>query len=529
MKRTFTSLLFLFVFGLTPRLSAQIIASSASGDWSATTTWVGGVVPRATDSVTISGAHIVAVTANASCGALTIGSGASAATLNINSGVTLTVEKAVAINRANADNTVNLLNVGAGTLTAAAFDLKGNVANPTRITRLSISTGTVNAFGSAAAALDGSINATGPSSEIVFTGAGTLNFNKNFMSGANGGTLTAGTGSIVANGAVTTVLGGYTFNNLTLVGAGAVQLVGNTVINGVFDNTSKNLNVRVRGNLTAGGTFNAGTGLYTFESTTPATNPVTARTLAGNISISRIEIDTNLTLTVPAGSTLTNAGSFNNYGTLVNSGTLVKPSGPYRGNGTFSGATYVNAAVVAPGDSLACLTFANGYDNGTGVLDLDISGTTACTLSDRLVVTGTAKVSGGLKVDFGAFTPTLNQTFPIITGATTFTGAFDSINVLPRRISLTYANGIITVSSLTTAVSNVESSKFSVKSTLVQDVLTINSSEEIPTVMHIYGVSGHEFLTTKVQGEQTVNVSALPAGLYFIRTQTGGIARFVKQ
>jgi hypothetical protein len=528
MKIPFTSILLLFILGFTPRLSAQVIASSASGDWNTATTWVGGVVPSATDSVTIAGSHTVAVTANASCGALAVGSGATVATLNINSGVSLTVAKSVLVNRANADNTVNLLNVGAGTLTAASVDLRGNSTLPTRITRLSISTGTVNAVGNTAPA-DGSINATGAGCEVVFTEAGTINISKNFMSGANPGKLTAGTGTISANSSVVIVLGAYTYNNLNVAGTGSVQFIGNTTIGGTFNNTANNLNTKIRGNLTSNGTFNAGTGLYTFESTTPTTNPVTAQTLTGNLSLAKMEIDTSLTLTLATGSTLTNAGTFTNYGTFVNSGTFTKTAGQYRGNGTFSGATYLNKSSIAPGDSLACMTFGSSFDNGTGLLDLDVSGTTACTLFDQIAVTGNAKVSGELKIDFGTYTPSVNQAFTIISGATTYTGAFDSITVLPRKIKLAYANGIITVSSITPIQSVIEKSTFSVKSTLVHDVITLVSTDEKPTTLHFYNISGQALLNTKIQGEQNVNVSHLPAGLYFIRTQAGEVGRFVKQ
>jgi hypothetical protein len=504
-------------------------STTKSGEWTDASVWAGGVVPTVNDSVVIAATHAITVSSAASAKTILIDGGATTTTLTINGTNTLTVNGSVAINRPTADNIANILNVGAGTLTAASIDLKGNNTNPTRITRLSISTGTINAVGNAASAIDGSITATGTPSEVVFTGAGTININKNFMSGANSGTLTAGTGTIAASSSLVMVFGPYTYNNVTVAGTGSVQFIGNTTIGGAFNNTANNLTVRVRGNLTSTGTFNAGTGTYAFESTSPNTNPVTAQTLTGNLSLVKMEIDTSVTLTLATGSILTNAGTFTNYGTFVSTGTFTKTEGAYKGNGTFSGKTYLNKSSIAPGDSLACMTFSSGFDNGTGLLDLDISGTTACTLFDQIAVTGTAKVSGELKVDFGAYTPSVNQTFTIISGATTYTGAFDSITVLPRKIKLAYANGIITVSSITPIQSVIEKSTFSVKSTLVHDVITLVSTDEKPTTLHFYNISGQALLNTKIQGEQNVNVSHLPAGLYFIRTQAGEVGRFVKQ
>jgi hypothetical protein len=505
-------------------------SSVKTGNWNDPSVWAGGVVPSAADSTVITVGHAVTITAAANCSALNIEGGTANTTLTINSGTSLTVNKSVIINRPTVDAIASTLNIGAGTLTAAAVDLKGNSTNPLRGTILSISTGTVYLIGNTAAGIDGSVLAAGTGSGVAFTGNGTLIFAKNFMSGNNPGTLSAGTGTIVANGTAIMVFGGYTYNNITVAGTGSVQFIGNTVINGAFTNTANNLAVKIRGDLTANSTFNAGTGTYTFESSSPNTNPTTNLTIRGNFTLNRVEIDTNLTLSLPNNSTLTNAGIFTNYGIVINNGTFSKTAGQYRGNGTFSGKTYVNSATVAPGDSLSCMTFLNGYDNGTGVLDLDISGTTACTQHDQLVVTGTAKVSGALRVDLGNLTPSVGQRFTIISGATSYTGSFDSIVVSPRRFVMTYANGVLTVSAPNAIKPiDLDPNGLIIKNTLVKDNLTLITPDTKMTPLSIYNMSGHVLLYLKVQGEQLIPIGHLPSGLYIVRTEMGHVRRFVKE
>jgi hypothetical protein len=503
--------------------------SVKTGNWNDPSVWAGGVVPTAADSVVIAAGHTVTITAAAASSAVLIEGGATATNLNINSGIALTVTRSVIINRPTADGIANIVNVGAGTLTAAEVELRGNNTNPTRIACLRISTGTVNLIGNTAAGIDGSVTATGTGSEVLFTGNGILNFTKNFMSGANPGVLTAGTGTIAANGTAIMIFGGYTYNNITVAGSNTVQFIGNPIIGGVFTNTTNNLNVKIRGNLTSNGTFNAGTGIYTFESTSPNTNPATALTLTGNITLPRIEIDTNTTVTIASGSTLTNSNTLINYGTLVSTGTFTKTAGLYRGNGTFGGATYLNTTTVAPGDSLSCMTFNNGYDNGKGILDLDISGTTACTLYDQLAVTGTAKAGGTLRIDLGSYAPTVGQKFTILAGATTYTGAFDTIIVSPRRFGFSYAAGVLAVLT-TTPIKNIDldPNGLIVKNTIATDILTLITPDDKISTIAIYNMAGYEMLSTKNRGEQNINISTLPTGLYIVRTKEGHVKKFVK-
>jgi hypothetical protein len=67
-----------------------------------------------------------------------------------------------------------------------------------------------------------------------------------------------------------------------------------------------------------------------------------------------------------------------------------------------------------------------------------------------------------------------------------------------------------------------------VKSTLVQDVVNITTTDET-TTLNIFNVAGQQVINIEARGEQSINVGHLPAGLYFIRTVTGDVARFIKE
>jgi hypothetical protein len=68
-----------------------------------------------------------------------------------------------------------------------------------------------------------------------------------------------------------------------------------------------------------------------------------------------------------------------------------------------------------------------------------------------------------------------------------------------------------------------------VKTTLVTDILDIVVSDEKIGPLSIISISGQVVLNFNAQGTKQLSVSNLPAGLYFIRTATGDVGRFVKQ
>ena len=176
------------------------------------------------------------------------------------------------------------------------------------------------------------------------------------------------------------------------------------------------------------------TGDAILQSTTVQNNSPGSITVVsgGKLAIS----STSGVLTNSAGANLTNHGTITG-GTLTNAGT-------YKGqNGIYSNNTFTNGGIVAPGLSPGCLSFNNGYNNGSGILRMEINGPVACVDFDQLNVTGTFTASGTLEVDFGS-SPANGQTFQIV-NASTYAGSFPDPVETPSTIITSYANGILTV------------------------------------------------------------------------------------
>ena len=67
-----------------------------------------------------------------------------------------------------------------------------------------------------------------------------------------------------------------------------------------------------------------------------------------------------------------------------------------------------------------------------------------------------------------------------------------------------------------------------IKPSLTQDNITVSVGEQM-TPLSIFTISGQKALFMQAQGEAQISVSALPAGMYIVRTGTGKVGRFVKQ
>ncbi|ESU28803.1 hypothetical protein FLJC2902T_14000 [Flavobacterium limnosediminis JC2902] len=103
--------------------TATGITSAASGDWNATSTWVGGVVPTCSNVVTIAFGHNVAVTTTANAAGVIIAKGA---TLTNNAGATT-----MTVGNCTTGNNAAFYNYGIHTMIAGNLKVNGFVAHKT--------------------------------------------------------------------------------------------------------------------------------------------------------------------------------------------------------------------------------------------------------------------------------------------------------------------------------------------------------------------------------------------------------------
>lgn len=67
------------------------------------------------------------------------------------------------------------------------------------------------------------------------------------------------------------------------------------------------------------------------------------------------------------------------------------------------------------------------------------------------------------------------------------------------------------------------------KSTLVNNYLEVNTNNHLETTLYIFTNSGQKVFEIKAKGLQQINVSALSAGVYILKTFAGDAIKFIKQ
>jgi len=147
-------------------------------------------------------------------------------------------------------------------------------------------------------------------------------------------------------------------------------------------------------------------------------------------------------------------------GTLTSTtlGTLAVNGGSLFGGGTL-GYNVVDDSVLSPGTSIAAtgkLTVADTYtQQSAGALDIQLNGTTAGTNYDQLKVTGTATLGGTLNITLG-FTPTVGETFTILTASSLGGTQFTTVNGLAingtEHFTITYGAGGVQLKVVTGAL-----------------------------------------------------------------------------
>ncbi len=150
----------------------------------------------------------------------------------------------------------------------------------------------------------------------------------------------------------------------------------------------------------------------------PFTNNGTVDIVAGNLNFLK-GMDNGENAVIDLGNGTLNPGDTLNLASgdsLIGSGTLA--------------ANLVNAGTVSPGNSAGGITIEGNYtQESTGVLDIQLGGTTAGTQYDQLTVTGTATMAGTLNVSLiDGFIPQVGDSFTILPYSTR-SGGFSTLNV----------------------------------------------------------------------------------------------------
>ncbi len=401
---------------------------AAGGNWNATTTWTGGVVPIAGDNVTFAANAVVTITADAACATLTWAAGNLTAnrTSTINAGYTLTVLGAVTYRSPGAtfNRSINVL----GNLNCASIAMP-NTGGNTQDCILAIgSSGIVT--------VSGSITMTGVflRNHIDITGSGTINIGGNVNNGAGavggGFTTPPATSVINLNGtAAQTVflyggassLGILEINNAAGVTSGSTMTVRTLTIGDITDNSvfsDGTFATTVSGNLFVNGTL-SGTGAVTLNGTGTTIDG------SGTISVSTT-INANQTIPSTANLVVTGAITISNGFTVTNNGIVTASSLLSTGAWTqgtnstlnYSGVTFTpTLTATASGNTVNFTGGAGQTIPGITYYDLGFSGAGTKTIAAGTTITVSNNWAIGSTT---AMTATANAT---ITGNITGTGA----------------------------------------------------------------------------------------------------------
>jgi uncharacterized surface protein with fasciclin (FAS1) repeats len=367
-------LFLIFLFGHFALLQAQISSTASGGNWSNTATWVGGVIPQASDNVIIAAGASVELDVAGACNNLTANgtlnfstasrSFSSAGTTTINNGgrINFTTTTTAAFVRSFNDIIVN---TGGTWLSTSLVTLNGNLSNSGSFT--TSTSGTITFAGSnktingSSITISAIVNLTG-----TYSNASTdLKIEGNFT----------GTGSLTNLSNSSLILGGATNNLAVLVASASPNTVSYTRAGNqtVIGTTYHTLNV-------------SGTGTKTLQSFLNINNRL-------DISAESIFYDNGFQVSGTTGSTLKLDGTFQ-------IGAALATSFPT----SFSTITINNGSTIH-----FSTTNALGQQIPTSVayFNLRVSGTSVKSLTGNLTIPGSLTISSGT-FDVGQFNITVN-------------------------------------------------------------------------------------------------------------------------
>ncbi|HET6993434.1 MAG TPA: T9SS type A sorting domain-containing protein [Chitinophagaceae bacterium] len=427
--KKFYSLLLIVFMAATQAIAGPIFSNAVTGNWNATTSWAGGVVPGPGDNAIIVPGANITITANATVSSIIFtGTAATARTLTVNSGVILTVTNSITLDNAIANNTTAAI-AGAGTINCASLKVGGTITTGftgDRTVSFSSTISALNISGNLTVRSEDEVsnqhNATftHPSGVIVVTGclvidaeddglgsSTTATYNMN--SGAGTGTLeitgtpgisATGTANFVADGTASTVVysgadqavRNVAYTNLALSGSGTKTMTGVSAVTGSMSlsgtvsattalgfNIGADLTIGTGSQLTVAG-FNFSVGGNTSISGTLVSNSIT-----GNKSFDNITINNGGQFNSTANENYSLAGDLKVDGT----GSITSGSGTwaFSGNGTLSGS---GSATITNAD------FSTSYiNNGTySFVNLNITGPAGVNILNNKTITVSGTLTG---------------------------------------------------------------------------------------------------------------------------------------
>ncbi|MFA6470970.1 MAG: G8 domain-containing protein [Candidatus Latescibacterota bacterium] len=383
--------------------------------WDVASNWSPTQVPTSSDDAVISsGTYQPTISLAAVCNNITINSGT---TLTISGSNTLTVSS-------NWTNNGGTFSAGTGTVTFNGTSQIIGGSSSTTFYNV-ITSGTTNTITGIATTISGNLSV---GNGTVFTAAG---YNLTVA-----GTTTVGGGtSGILN--ISSATGTKLFTGLVTVAA-----------NGTWNNTAANSPVSFAGGITNNGTFNAGTGIYTFQTNNQA---LTGTISIPNVTVTGITLTNTNTLTVNTAlsgtGNLTQAASATlNLGGTSGITTLAATADPNTVNYTGSGQTlkvtsYNNLTLSGGAETFGAITTVNG--------NLTLNGTASATTGAALNVGGNLTVGDGTTFTADAYTLNITGTTTIgIGGLATATLAISSATgtkTFSGAVTIS-TNGVITES-----------------------------------------------------------------------------------
>ncbi len=163
-------LLFAIIFALGSNANAQHIKSAGvSGKWSASATWIGGILPGPLDSVTIADADTVTIDTSATIANLVVGEGVS--------GVLYTIKTATVALTVNGDILIK---------TGALFKVQTNTTGGTGVAHTLTLTGSITNSGGTLDFRNGTSGTTLSVVNLILTGTTVSRLNVPYVSSTNG-------------------------------------------------------------------------------------------------------------------------------------------------------------------------------------------------------------------------------------------------------------------------------------------------------------------------------------------------------